>query len=78
MSDLVQHIMHFWNKMVVHSRNDQLTCLTFPSSLKGVASIGSTLCRPNFEEITKAFLTQYASSREAKKNNHHLLTVKMR
>jgi len=24
------------------------------------------------------FLTQYASRREAKRNNHHLITVKMR
>ena len=32
----------------------------------------------NFKEINETFLTQYASCREAKKNNHHLLTVKMR
>ena len=32
----------------------------------------------NFEKITNIFLTQYAARREAKKNNHHILTVKMR
>ena len=32
----------------------------------------------NFEEIIEAFLTQYAFRREAKKSNHHHLTVKMR
>ena len=32
----------------------------------------------NFEEVIEAFLTQYASRREAKKNNHRLLFVKMR
>jgi len=37
-----------------------------------------TCLHHNFEEITEAFLTQYTSHCEAKKNNHHLLTVKMR
>ena len=32
----------------------------------------------NFEEVTKVFLTQYASCQEAKKNNYHLLSVKIR
>ena len=63
--------------MVVHSTNNLLMCLTFSYSLKGVARIGFTLCRPhslhNFEEVTK-----YASHQEAKKNNHHILTIKMR
>jgi len=67
---------------MVYSRNDLLMCLTFLSSLKGVASYWfySSLLRSlhNSEEITEAFLTQYASRWEAKKNNHHLLTIKMR
>jgi len=32
----------------------------------------------NFEEVTKVFLTHYVSCQEAKKNSHHLLSVKMR
>ena len=32
----------------------------------------------NFEKATDVFLTQYASRREAKKNNHHFLNVKIR
>ena len=57
-------------------------CLTFPSSLKGAASNwfyslpSHSLC--NFEEVSEAFLTQYASRQEAKRNNHHLLNVMMR
>jgi len=51
--------------MVVYSRNDPLLCIIFFSSLKGVASdwFYSLLPRSfyNFEELTKAFLTQYAS-----------------
>jgi len=32
----------------------------------------------NFEEINEAFHTLYAFRREAKENNHHLLSIKMR
>jgi len=32
----------------------------------------------NFEGVTEAFLTQYASGREVKKNSHHLFSVTMR
>ena len=68
--------------MVLYSCNDMIICLTFPSSLKSVASDWFHSLSPhslyNFEKITAAFLTQYVSRREAKKNNHHLLSVKMR
>jgi len=37
-SDPAQHISHFQDKMIVHTRSDALICLTFMSSLKGVAS----------------------------------------
>ena len=68
--------------MVIYSRNDPLLCITFPSSLKGATSDwfnslpARSLC--NFEKVTKVFFTQYASLQEVKKNNHHLLSVKMR
>ena len=68
--------------MVVCSRNDPLSCITFPFCLKSLASdwfyslLSRSLC--NFDEVTKVFLTQYASCQEAKKNNHHFLSVKMR
>ena len=67
--------------MVIYSHYDPLTCLTFLSSLKGVASNWfyslSSHSLHNFEEIIKAFHIQYTSRREAKKNNHHLLIVKI-
>ena len=60
-SDLVQHIRHFQDKMVIYSHNDPIMCLTFPSSLKGVASDWFYSMPPhffhNFEEVFKAFLT---------------------
>jgi len=68
--------------MVVSSRNDPLMCLAFSSSLKGVGSNWFYSLSPhslyNFEEVTEKFLTQYASRLEARRNNHHLFTVKMR
>ena len=68
--------------MVVFSSNDPLMCLTFPSSLKGMASDWFYSLLPhslhNFEEVTDMFLTKYASRHETEKNNHHLLIVKMR
>ena len=81
-SDLVQHIRHFRDKMVIYACNDQIMCLTFPASLKGVASdwFYSLPLRSlhNFAEVTEVFLTQYASCQEAKKNSHYLLSVRMR
>ena len=68
--------------MIVHSHNDAFMCLPFPSSLKGVASDWFYSLLPyslrNFKGVTEAFHTQYVSHREAKKNNQHLLSVKMR
>ena len=68
--------------MVIHSLNDPLMCLTFLSSLKGVASDWFYSMPPcslhSFKEITKVFLTQYASRLETKKNNRYLLSIKMR
>ena len=59
--------------MVVHSRNDALMCLTFSSNLNDMASnlfYSLPLCSLySFEEITEAFLIQYAFRREAKRIN---------
>ena len=67
--------------MTVYSSNDPLMCLKFSSSLKGVASDWFYSLPPhslhNFEEMSEVFLTQHASCRKVKRNNH-LLIVKMR
>jgi len=63
-SDLIQHIRHFQDKTMLYSRNDQVMCLTFPSSLRGAMSEWFSLpprSLHNFSEITEAFLTQYAT-----------------
>jgi len=68
--------------MVVHSHDDLLMCWVFPSSLKGVAldwfySLPSRSLW-NFEEVSDVFYKQYALRQKFKKNNNHLLTVKMK
>jgi len=78
----VQHIRHFWEQdgNLLTQRSDH--CLIFLSNLKGVASDWFYSLPPrslnDSEEVAEAFLTQYASRREAKKNNYHLLSVNMR
>ena len=53
----------------------------FPSSLKGLASDWFYSLKPGilhtFEQVAQAFLTQYSSCQEYKKNSNHLFTVKM-
>jgi len=81
-SDPVQHIRHFRDKKVIYSHNDPVICVTFPSNLKGAVSDWFYFLPPrslhNFMEVTEAFLTQYASCQETKRNSHHLLFVKMK
>ena len=68
--------------MAIYSRNYPIMCLTFLSSLKGVASdwfyFMLTRSLQKSEEVIKSFLTLYASRQKATRNNHHLLSVKMR
>ena len=67
---------------MIHVRNDSILCQIFPSNLKGVAPdwFYSPLQRlfRNFEDLTKLFLDQYSSHSEFKKNNHHLISLKIR
>jgi len=68
--------------MMIYSRNDPVMRLNFPSSLKGATSDWfyslPSHSLHNFSEVTEAFLIQYASGQEAKRNIYHLLFVKLR
>jgi len=68
--------------MVIFSHNDQVMCLTFSVSLKGMASDWfyslPLHSLHSFAEVTETFLNQYASRQEAKKNSHHFISVRMR
>ena len=58
-TDPVEHVSHFNQRMVVHSKNEILMCKVFPSSLGPVAmrwfdglGVGSI---DSFKELTLAF-----------------------
>jgi len=78
----MQPLRHYQEVMALHSPNDHLMCHVFSTSLKGIASdwfyLLSLCTLRNFEKVSEAFLTQYASRKEIKKNNNHLLSVRMR
>ena len=80
--DPIQHLCQYQDNMVVHFQDDFLMSRLFPSSLKGAAyDWFYTLPRQSlwsFEEVKQVFYHQYASRRELKKNNMHLLTIKMK
>jgi len=80
-SDPVQYIRHFRDKMVIYSRNDPPMCLIFSSIRKDVALdwfyFLSSHSLHNFEELIEAFPHSVYLSWEAKRNTHNLLTVKM-
>ena len=57
--DLVEHVSHFNQRMVVHSKNEALMCKIFPSSLGHVAmrwfdGLGANSI-DSFKELTRAF-----------------------
>jgi len=69
-------------KMVIYFCNNLIMCFTFSFRLKGVIS-DWLYSRPlhslhRFDEVPEMFFTKYAFRRETKRNNRHLLTVKIR
>ena len=57
--DLVEHVSHFNQRMVVHSKNEALMCKIFPSNLGLVAMRWFNDLRTNsidsFKKLTRAF-----------------------
>ena len=58
-TDPVEHVSHFNQRMVVHSKNETLMCKVFPSSLGPVAmrwfdGLGASSI-DSFKELTQAF-----------------------
>ena len=58
-TDLVEHVSHFNQKMIVHSKDEALMCKVFPSSLRPVAMRWFDGLRADFidsfKELTWAF-----------------------
>ena len=80
-SGSVQHLRHYQDKVVIHSRNDSILYRIFPSNLKGVDSDWLYSLQPcsihSFGDLTRLFLAQYSSLQGFKQNNHHLLSIKI-
>ena len=62
-SNPVEHVIHFNQKMVVHSKDEVLMCKIFSSSLSPVAMRWFNGLRANFidsfKKITRAFGTRF-------------------
>ena len=81
-TDPIQHLRHYQDKMAVYSHADLFLICVFPSSLKGTAYDWFYYLPKHslwgFEEVKHAFYNQYAFRWELKKNNNHLLTIKIK
>jgi len=79
--DPVEHVSHFNQRMVVHSKNETLMCKVFPSSLGPVAmrwfdglkegSINS------FKELTRAFEARFVTCSKVPRPLDFLLSMTM-
>ena len=82
MTDLVEHISHFNQKMAVHASNEALMCKVFPSSLRPVAmrwfdALEEGLIR-SFKELTKAFGARFITCSRVPKLVDSLFSMTMR
>ena len=80
-TDPVEHVSHFNQRMVVHSKNETLMCKVFPSSLGlvvmrwfdglGVGSINS------FKELTRVFGSRFITCSRIPQPLDSLLSMSM-
>ena len=80
-TDLVEHVSHFNQRMVVHLKNETLMCKVFPSNLRPVAirwfngleegSISS------FQELTRVFGAQFVTCSRVLRTLDFLLSMAM-
>ena len=81
-TDPVEHVSHFNQRMVVHSKNEPLMCKVFPSSLGPVAmkwfdglKAGSI---DSFKELTQAFGSCFITCSRVPRPLASLLSLSMR
>ena len=67
-TDHVEHVSHFNQRMVIHSKNKALMCKVFPSNLCSVA----------FEELTRAFGAQIVTCNKVPRPLDYLLSMSTR
>ena len=81
-TDPVEHVSHFNQRMVVHSKNEALMCKVFPSSLGPVAmrwfdGLGASSIN-SFKELTRAFGSHFITCSRVPRPLDSLLSMYMR
>ena len=81
-TDLVEHVSHFNQRMVVHSRNKALMCKVFPSNLGPVAIRWFDGLREgsisSFKQLTRAFGAHFVTCSRVARPLDSLLSITMR
>ena len=81
-TDLVEHVSHFNQRMVVQSKNEPLMCKVFPSSLGLVAMRWFNGLRASsidsFKELTQAFGSRFITCSRVPRPLASLLSLSMR
>ena len=79
--DLVEHVSHFNQRMVVHSKNEALMCKIFPSNLGLVAMRWFNDLRTNFidsfKKLTRAFNAHFITCSRVPQHLGSLLSMSM-
>ena len=78
----VEHVSHFNQRMVVHSKNEALICKLFPSSLGPVAMRWFDGLRAgsinSFKELTQAFRSRFITCSRVPRPLASLLSLSMK
>ena len=81
-TDAVEHVSHFNQRMVVHSKNETLMCKVFPSSLGLVAmrwfdglGVGSI---DSIKKLTRPFGSRFITCSKVPRPLDSLLSMSMR
>ena len=81
-TDPVEHMSHFNQRMVVHSKNETLMCKVFPSSLEPVAIRWFNGLRKDsissFKKLTRAFRARFMTCNRVPRPLDSLLSMTMR
>ena len=81
-TDPVEHVSHFNQRMVVHSKNEALMCKVFPSSLGPIAmrwfDVLGTGSIDSFKELTQAFGSHFITCSRVPRPLDSLLSLCMR
>ena len=81
-TDPMEHVSHFNQRMVVHSKNEPLMCKVFRSSLGPVAMRWFDSLKASsidsFKELTQAFGSRFVTCKRVPRPLASLLSLSMR